>query len=171
MTLPGRLTRLKGHHAFIDLIRQLIEQGEDVCGLIVGGEDPKRKAYAEELYRKVRELGLTQRVIFTGGRSDMKDIYAISDVVLSLSTKQEAFGRTVLEALTMGRPVVGYDHGGVGEILSDLYPAGKVTVDDSDNLLKTVQRLLTSPERPLENKRFLRQQMLSQTLALYRALV
>ncbi|MFC6686081.1 glycosyltransferase [Marinobacter koreensis] len=62
LTLPGRLTRLKGHHDFIDLIKQLSQQGEPVCGLIVGGEDPKRKAYAAEIRERIEREQLSDRV-------------------------------------------------------------------------------------------------------------
>ncbi|GBL46756.1 glycosyltransferase [Sulfuriferula multivorans] len=54
----------------------------------------------------------------------MREVFAVSDIVLSLSSKPESFGRTVLEALRLGTPVVGYNHGGVGEILAAAYPAG-----------------------------------------------
>ena len=92
-----------------------------MCCLIVGGgEDPKRKAYAQELAEKVAALGLVDDVIFTVARKDIKEMYSISDIVLSLSTKPESFGRTVLESLRLGVPTVGYDHGGVGEIFSGM---------------------------------------------------
>ena len=130
ITLPGRLTRLKGHHDLINIIDDLRKQIPEIHGVIVGSEDPKRMSYAEGLYKEVRDRGLETFITFTGYRSDMKEIYAISDVVLSLSSKPESFGRTVVEAVSLGRAVIGYDHGGVGETLSQLYPAGLVTLGD-----------------------------------------
>jgi len=130
VTLPGRLTRLKGHHDLIRVIDGLREQIPEIHAVIVGSEDPKRMSYAEGLYKEVKDRGLDEFITFTGYRSDMKDIYAISDMVLSLSSKPESFGRTVVEAVSLGRAVVGYDHGGVGETLSQLYPVGLVPLDD-----------------------------------------
>jgi len=170
ITLPGRLTRLKGHHDLIDLIEALVQQGEPVHGLIVGGEDAKRKAYAEELYQTVKERGLQQHITFTGNRNDIRDIYAVSDLVLSLSTKPESFGRTSLEALSLGVPLVGYDHGGVGEILSALFPVGKVPLKDAEALNTAVTELLHTPQQPAENQIFLLENMLNQTLNLYQEL-
>ncbi|MCG8426827.1 MAG: glycosyltransferase family 4 protein [Chromatiales bacterium] len=167
LTLPGRLTRLKGHHDFILLMDRLIQSGMDVYGLIVGGEDPKRQSYARELYVEVERLGMSQRIIFTGHRGDVRDIYAVSDVVLSLSTKQESFGRTVLEALSLGRPVVGYDHGGVGEILGELFPQGRVSIRDQAQLIEKVILVLGGDLKPKESHRFIKQSMLEQTLSLY----
>ncbi|MSP86142.1 MAG: glycosyltransferase [Methylotenera sp.] len=144
LTLPGRLTRLKGHHDFIDLILKLKQSDHSTHGLIVGGEDPKRRQYVAELRHRIHLEGLDDVITFTGNRPDIREIYAISDVVLSLSTKPESFGRTVLEALSMGVPVVGYDHGGVGEILSVLYPQGKVRLQSVASLLSAVLPILAS---------------------------
>lgn len=171
LTLPGRLTRLKGHHVFIDLIHRMKAQGINVCGLIVGGEDPKRKAYAQELVAKVEALELVDDVIFTGARKDIKEIYSISDVVLSLSTKPESFGRTVLESLRLGIPTVGYDHGGVGEILSEIFPQGRVALNDESVLDNTVRRILEESSAPLASNAFTRKTMLDKTLAVYQELV
>jgi glycosyltransferase involved in cell wall biosynthesis len=46
----------------------------------------------------------------------------------------ESFGRTVLEAIKLGRPTLGYDHGGVGEVLGKIYPQGRVPLEDTDTL-------------------------------------
>lgn len=169
LTLPGRLTRLKGHHDFIALIAQLKQQGMNVHGLIVGGVDPKRKAYAEELRQAVSEQKLEQDITFTGARSDIREVYAISNLVLSLSTKPESFGRTVVEALNMGVPVLGYDHGGVGEVLSALYPEGLTALGDQQALAESVTQLLESPAGISENV-FLLDNMLNGTLGCYSGL-
>ncbi|MCU0808807.1 MAG: glycosyltransferase, partial [Candidatus Contendobacter sp.] len=151
LTLPGRLSRLKGHEDFIELITRLRGRGWPVRGLIVGGVEPRRQRYADHLRQKVRSLGLEDVILFTGHRNDMREIYAISTLVLSLSAQPESFGRTVLEALSLGTPVVGYDHGGVGEILARIYPAGLTPVGDLDALTTRVSELLAvAPPVPPE---------------------
>jgi len=166
--LAGRLTRLKGHQQLIELVDSLHREGREVAALVVGGEDPKRIAYAQALYAEVRERGLSNHVVFTGHRSDLKNIYAVSDVVLSLSTKPESFGRSVLEALSIGTPVVGYAHGGVGEILESLYPAGKVEPSDASGLQTVVQQVLTGEIPAIaENTNYLLSDMCGQVLDVY----
>lgn len=168
LTLAGRITRLKGHHDFIELIHRLIQQGRPVHGLIVGGKDPRRVAYANELEEKIASLGLQHEITFAGNRTDIRDVYAVSDLVLSLSTKPESFGRSALEALSMGVPVVGYDHGGIGEILQALFKEGLTPLSDPDQLEVRVKKLLDSPHDVAPNKLFLRTEMLDKTLALYK---
>ena len=172
LTLAGRITRLKGHHDFLKLITDLKSAGESVHGLIVGGEDPRRTAYAAELRSTVERLGLEQDVTFLGHRSDVREIYAISSIVLSLSTQPESFGRTTLEPLALGIPVVGYDHGGVGEILRTVFSVGAVPVGVRSILKDRVRMLINSPTRRVPAfDQFTLQEMLNQELSLYERLV
>ena len=171
LTLPGRLSRLKGHEEFIELITRLRDQGLPVCGLIVGGEEPGRQRYAAGLRERVRTRGLSDALLFTGHHTDMREIYAVSSLVLSLSAQPESFGRTALEALSLGTPVVGYDHGGIGEILARLYPAGLTPLGDLAALTTKVANLLTAAPPVLSEPAFPLQRMLDETLALYETLI
>jgi len=171
LTLPGRITRLKGHHDFITLIGALKQRGLNVSGLVVGGEDPRRTAYADELRARVVKEGLEDDISFIGHRKDMREIYAVSDLVLSLSTRPESFGRTVLEALSLGRPVVGYDHGGVGEVLGEVYPCGRVPLSDPDSLVEQVHELLLNAPAVPRQHPFTLAMMLERTINLYQELI
>jgi len=172
ITLPGRLTRLKGHNDFIGVIKQIRSNNSEIHGLIVGGEDPKRKQYAQELYQRVKAEGLEDAITFTGYRSDMRDIYSISAAVLSLSTKPESFGRTAVEAISLGKAVIAYDHGGVGETLGSIYPVGLVPLNDTEQVAVRCKRLyegeILAPQAALTHYR--KQDMLDKTLALYESL-
>lgn len=168
LLLPGRITRLKGHEAFINLIGWMRREGLPVHGLIVGGAHPKKLAYLRELVTQVDAAGLQDDITFTGQRSDLKEIMASSDVVLSLSTKPESFGRTTLEALSLGIPVAGYNHGGVGELLEELYPVGCSYLGDTRNLRKVVTNLLSgSPHAIEKHNPYTLDRMLQATLKLY----
>ena len=172
ITLPGRLTRLKGHNDFIDTIKLLKTHTPDIHGLIVGGEDPKRKQYAQELYRRVKDEGLVNDITFTGFRSDMKQIYANSAAVLSLSTKPESFGRTAVEAVSLGKAVIAYDHGGVGETLANIYPVGLVALKDISAVAERCLQLYEGEIHPPQQAQtyYNKQEMLDKTLALYKSM-
>jgi len=172
ITLPGRMTRLKGHSDFIDLIGALKKCGHNVTGLIVGGIDPAHKAYHRELEEKAANLGLDDDIVFAGHRDDLREIIKVSSLVVSLSNKPESFGRTVLEALTLGCPVIGYDHGGVGEVLGKLFPAGKVPLSDLVALTERVETQIENPDATAElGDSFTLETMCRQTLGVYRDLV
>lgn len=171
--LPGRLSRLKGHHHLISLIEHLKAKGiDDVSGLIVGGIDPQHERYATDLKRQIEAAGLTDKIVFTGHRPDMREIYAVSCIVLALSNKAESFGRTALEPLCIGTPVAGFDLGGVGEILAAMFPGGRVPNQDALALRDIVGKLLTGPTPAVEpNTQFLLSDMCTQTLQLYDELI
>jgi glycosyltransferase involved in cell wall biosynthesis len=107
------------------------------------------------------------QVVLSEPRADIRDIYAVSALVLQLSNKPEAFGRTVIEALSMCRPVLGYADGGVGELLAELYPAGRVPPGDRERLVERAAELLrvAPPIAPLQGYRLGDMQLA--TLALY----
>lgn len=172
ITLPGRLTRLKNHADFLRIIAGLHTRGRSVKGLIVGDEDPRHRAYAREIHGLVTDMGLSDHVLFTGQRNDMREIYAMSNVVLSLSNRPESFGRTVLEPLSMQVPVVAYDHGGVGEIMQVLFPEGAVPCGATEMAVDRVDAALqqTLPP-PRANTTFLLSRMCEDTLAVYHELL
>ncbi len=170
ITLPGRITRLKGHEDFFGILDRLRDL-DDVHGLVVGGTHPKKAAYAGELRDRVREAGLEDRVTFTGNRDDLREILAISSLVLSLTRQPESFGRTTLEALGMGVPVAGYAHGGVAEQLDRLYPFGRIPPLDPEAAARIIRERLDDPRQVASPNPFTLERMLEGTLAVYRELV
>lgn len=173
IVLPGRITRLKGHQDFIELLALLKSRNLPVHGLIAGDEDPRRRQYAQSLRDEVARRGLQQYITFSGHRGDIKEVMAAADLVVSLSSKPESFGRTSLEALRMGTPVIGYSHGGVGEILGRLYPDGAVAVGDvaatATQVTKLIDGKLAKPRE--QSEVFSKASMLQQTLELYRSII
>ena len=167
LTLPGRGTRLKGHHDAIELLADLKHRGIDARLLLLGVIEPGREAYLAELKDLIRARGVTSHVVLTAPRNDVRDIYAISALILQLSNKPESFGRTVIESLSLCRPVVGYAHGGVGELLAELYPAGRVALGDRERLVERAAELMrvAPPISPLQSYRLT--DMQQATLALY----
>lgn len=171
LLLPGRITRLKGHGDFLHLIAALKTAGVPVHGLIVGGAHEKKQAYAEEVRADVQEMGLHADITFTGHRSDLREIMAVSDIVFGLTQQPESFGRTMLEALALGKPAIGYDCGGVGEILAALYPQGRVPLMNAAALLATTHRILAERPAPLPvGEPFTVDAMCRATFAVYREL-
>ena len=167
LTLAGRLSPLKGHAAFVALIAALVARGLPVHGLIVGAEDRRHRAYAERVYKAIEKQDVQQYITLTGHRLDVRNIFATSNLVLSLSRKPESFGRTVLEALSLGVQVVGYDHGGVGELLARLFPEGRVKPGDRQALIACCEALLKRPQSVSDEQPFVLQRTLDETLALY----
>lgn len=145
LMMPGRLSRWKGQASFIRLLANLKSAGVDCQGLIVGEAESGKTSYATELRQQVRDAGLEGNLLFLGHRSDMAPLYASCQLVCNLSTRPEPFGRTVIEALACGTPVLAWDQGGPAESLRDSLPAGLVPPGDEAALVRTARRLLEEP--------------------------
>ncbi len=170
LAIVGRITRLKGHLEFVRLVAELRVQDNTIHGLIVGEADPRKAAYLEEVRQLITSLGLQDHVTLTGHRSDVREIYSIARIVLCLSSKPESFGRTVAEAISIGTPVVGYNHGGVAEILAAGFPQGAVEFQNFGELKARVRQILSDPclRIPVINQ-FEKSAMLERTIGLYEA--
>lgn len=170
LVMPGRGTRLKGHSDALDLLGALRAGGMDARLWMPGALDPERMDYIDELQARARSMGVADAVAITAPTEAMADAYAASDLVLQLSRKPEAFGRTVVEALAVGRPVLGWAHGGVGELLAQLQPSGAVTPFDTTQLEVCARALLAHPAIPAATMRYTLQAMQRATINVYREL-
>ncbi|MFV1974055.1 MAG: glycosyltransferase family 4 protein [Thiohalobacterales bacterium] len=146
VTLPGRITRSKGVLDFIEVIRGLRKSGVPVHGLIAGTlPGGRHRRLGMELKSRINAAGLDRHMTLTGYREDLRNLLAISGAVVSLSLHPEAYGRSINEALALGRPVAGYAHGGVGEQLAAQFPAGCIPAGDHARL---IERLAEWSHRP-----------------------
>lgn len=171
LTLPGRGTRLKNHADAIRAVAWLKSHYQTEVGLcLLGAQEAQRADYVAELNRLAQELGVASQVVATPPRLDAREFYAVSKAVLQPSAKPEAFGRTVVEALALGVPVIGYDHGGVGEILAVAFPQGRTEPGDWQGMARRIDTILRQPPaiQPLPGYEL--QRMQAQTLGLYREL-
>lgn len=167
LLLPGRGTRLKGHAEAISLLATLRARGLDPALLLQGAQEEGRDRYLAELREHARTLGVEDRLVIAPSRRDIREVMAESALVLQVSGKPEAFGRTVAEALSLGKPVLGWNHGGTGELLARHFPQGAVAPFDAEALAQRAVELLSDPvDVPVFTGTTL-EQMQSATLALY----
>lgn len=169
ITLPARLTRWKGQEDVCHILATLKEEIPNIHGLIVGEIKRDKNNFFNELKNRIKKQSLESHLTFTDYRSDVREIMAISDIVLSLSHEPEAFGRTPIEALAMGVPVIGYAHGGVAEQLEVVFPQGRVK---PKNYLEAARRIKEfHAEMPIVERTtaFRLQTMLENTLSIYQS--
>lgn len=148
--MPGRISRWKGQLDFLAMMAKLVKARPDCHGIIVGGAEPGKEHFLDELEKERSRLGLTENVSFLGQRNDMTNLYLLSDVVCHMSTKPEPFGRTVTEALASGTPVVAYNRGGAAETLQACFRDGLVTPDNVEEFAQAVLRMLDTEPPVIE---------------------
>ncbi|HYH20299.1 MAG TPA: glycosyltransferase family 4 protein [Azospirillum sp.] len=172
--LPGRLTRWKGQVVLIDALAKLGRK--DVCCLLVGS-DQGRSGYRQELEERARRAGLEGVVRLTGDCTDMAAAYTLATVVVSASREPEAFGRVIVEAQAMGKPVIVTAIGAYQETVIPGETAWVVPPDDAEALAKALGEALALDEtqraaigahaQAFVSERFTKERMVAETLAVY----
>jgi len=143
VVLPGRLTAWKGQSVLIDAIAQMARR--DVCCVLVGSDQGRRR-YSARLVRQAERLGIADRLRLAGECDDMPAAMMLSDVVVHASTRPEAFGRVVIEAQAMGRPVIAADLGGPVETVQHGLTGWRVPAGDPAALAAAIDQALALPE-------------------------
>jgi glycosyltransferase involved in cell wall biosynthesis len=95
-----------------------------------------------EAREKVRALGLQDRVVLAGFRTDMPEILSLLSVTVLSSLAGEGFSGVLREAMSMGVPVVATDVGGNKELVENEKTGLLVPPGDSGALAEAVIRLL-----------------------------
>ena len=176
--LPGRLTRWKGQ---LVLIEALSRMGRKDVRAVMVGSDQGRKEYRQELVDRIRELGLESQVTIADHCSDMPAAYMLADAVVSASTEPEAFGRVIVEAQAMGKPVIVSDLGAVKETVVHgetglVVPASDPTalghaIGEALALDQLQRRALALDAMRFVAERFTKERMCAETLDVYAELL
>jgi glycosyltransferase involved in cell wall biosynthesis len=148
----AQLTPWKGQDDAIRLVARLRERHPEVRLLLVGSAKFlsaatrfDNRAYLRELERMTAELGLERQVTFMGEREDAAAIVRALDVLL-VPSWEEPFGRTVIEGMAMGVPVVATSVGGPAESLRDGVDGFHAPPRDVDRWVESVDALLSSAD-------------------------
>lgn len=138
----GNIQQWKGQRVLVDAIELLRERRPRLVAWLVGGVHRSGLAYAQALRAHLRERGLEERVLLTGARSDVPELMAAMDIVVHTSVRGEPFGRVIIEAMAVGRPVIATRAGGVPEFVHEGEDALLTTPGDAAELAAAIDRLL-----------------------------
>ena len=141
----GRLTWWKGHTVFLEALARVVRVRPEVQAIVVGGEEVTEQGYRRQLEEMAHRLGLADHVRFLGYRSDALRLYALVDVLVHASVRDEPFGRVIVEGMAASRPVVATRGGGPSEIVRDGETGFLVPQRDPDALAQALLRLLNDP--------------------------
>jgi glycosyltransferase involved in cell wall biosynthesis len=139
--LVGLLIPWKGQRVLIDAAPRIFAAIPNAHLVLAGGTPDECGPYERELRTLVQERGLDQQIQFLGHVTDMSALYNALDVVLSCSTSPEPLGTVVIEAMTMGRPMIGPAHGGAAEMIEDEKSGLLTRPGDADALATAIIRL------------------------------
>lgn len=142
--MVARLHEEKGHRYLFDAL-PIVQRRHPGVTVLLAGDGPLRLHLMQEL--KTREL--ENAVRFLGRRDDIPALLDLATVVV-LPSLAESFGFVVLEAMSLGKPVVASRTGGIPEIVSDGESGLLIPQKDSEKLAAAISRILDSPQLALQ---------------------
>ena len=143
----GRLNPSKGHDVLLLAVREMVESGTDVHLAIAGEDELGGRGYRRELERLIQGLGLESRVRLLGAapaasvRTELERAH-----LFALASHAEPLGVAIMEAMSMGVPVVVTDSGGVPELVDDMISGILVQPGRPDLLAASMLRAVAQPE-------------------------
>jgi len=135
----GRLEPVKGPQYFIKAAKKILEEREDVRFILTGEGSLRR-----ELEDDVSSWGLRERIVFLGWQENVPGVMSAMDMLV-LPSLNEAVGIVLIEAQSLGIPVIASDVGGIPEVVKDGQTGLLVRPADPDALAKAMLKLLDDP--------------------------
>lgn len=145
----ARLDPWKGADVFVRAASEISRARPDARFLVCGGELPGYEAYAAELRKLARDLGVEDRLMFSDWKyqlDDIPEVMAALDVLVHTSIRPEPFGLVLVEAMATAKPVVAADDGGVREVVEPGVTAFLASPGDYDEVARAVLEIVGDPE-------------------------
>jgi len=142
VAVVSRLTRLKGLEYFLEAAARVSERHPDARFLVIGETSPMDRDYRGELERFAARVGIADRVIFTGLRTDVPVLLASVNVSV-MPSLNEALSNVLLESMAAGAPTVATRVGGTPEALIDGVTGLLVPPADADAMATAIMRMLS----------------------------
>ncbi len=148
--IVGRLVRWKGHREFLLAAAKVMRSVGNAYAMILGGAADLDPGYDAELRRMARELGIEDRVVFTGYVADIGSYYRALDLVVHCSIEPEPFGLVITEAMASGVPVIAASQGAPCEIITHGVDGLLIDPRDTESLSEAIRKLLGDSDRRAE---------------------
>jgi len=141
ITILASLTPNKGHRVLLDAFAQVAKKHPHIKLLIVG-----TGPLMEKLRDITSHLGVASKVIFAGRRRDIAPLLQLSDISLLPSITREGLGVALIEAMSMGLPLIGTKVGGIPEVIAHNVNGLLVSPGDSHELAAAMDTLVQDGE-------------------------
>lgn len=149
MLTPSRINQPgivndKNLRALPSVLAALKQKGHDYYGVVIGEDSSEGKKHTQELLEQAKNWKVSDRFIVLPNTFQIESYYQYADVVVTLAPR-EPFGRTVVEAISCGVPVVGSHTGGIHEILQNFAPEWTVDPQDAEQAAEKIIQVTTAP--------------------------
>ncbi len=140
--MVGNIDYFKGQIVFIEAMHEVLRRHDGVKAIIIGKTALLAEDYEEDLHRYIAENDLGDRIALIGFRKDVPALLNAMDIFVHASIGPEAFGRVILEAMAMAKPIIGTDGGGTPEQVIDHDTGLLVPMNDAPAMTEALEELV-----------------------------
>ena len=143
----GRVNAIKGQNDFIEAVEPLLEKNEKVVAFLAGGVFPGEEWRLEELDKRIASSSVVSQIHRIDYYDKTSELYNMFDIFVLPSIKPDSLPTVVLEAMACSKPVVGYNNGGIAEMVVDGKSGCLVKPNRPQELSNAISLLLDSSEK------------------------
>ena len=143
----GRVNAIKGQNDFIEAVEPLLEKNEQAVAFLAGGVFPGEEWRIEELDKRIASSSVVSQIHRIDYYDKTSELYNMFDIFVLPSIKPDSLPTVVLEAMACSKPVVGYNNGGIAEMVVDDKSGCLVKPNRPQELSNAISLLLDSSEK------------------------
>ena len=143
----GRVNAIKGQNDFIEAVEPLLENNEQAVAFLAGGVFPGEEWRLEELDKRIASSSVVSQIHRIDYYDKTSELYNMFDIFVLPSIKPDSLPTVVLEAMACSKPVVGYNNGGIAEMVVDEKSGHLVKPNSPQELSNAISLLLDSSEK------------------------
>ena len=143
----GRVNAIKGQNDFIEAVEPLLEKNEQAVAFLAGGVFPGEEWRLEELDKRIASSSVVSLIHRIDYYDKTSELYNMFDIFVLPSIKPDSLPTVVLEAMACSKPVVGYNNGGIAEMVVDDKSGCLVKPNRPQELSNAISLLLDSSEK------------------------
>lgn len=143
----GRVNAIKGQNDFIEAVEPLLEKNEQAVAFLAGGVFPGEEWRLEELDKRIASSSVLSQIHRIDYYDKTSELYNMFDIFVLPSIKPDSLPTVVLEAMACSKPVVGYNNGGIAEMVVDDKSGCLVKPNRPQELSNAISLLLDSSEK------------------------
>lgn len=143
----GRVNAIKGQNDFIEAVEPLLEKNKKAVAFLAGGVFPGEEWRLEELDNRIASSSVVSQIHRIDYYDKTSELYNMFDIFVLPSIKPDSLPTVVLEAMACSKPVVGYNNGGIAEMVVDDKSGCLVKPNSPQELSNAISLLLDSSEK------------------------
>ena len=143
----GRVNAIKGQNDFIEAVEPLLEKNEKAVAFLAGGVFHGEEWRLEELDNRIASSSVVSQIHRIDYYDKTSELYNMFDIFVLPSIKPDSLPTVVLEAMACSKPVVGYNNGGIAEMVVDDKSGYLVKPNRPQELSNAISLLLDSSEK------------------------